>query len=58
MLFYAFKMAVATVFLCKNAVEAVIFRPYSTVVSQEILNCHSLRHSHSAEICIHFYCLS
>ena len=27
-------------------------------VSQEILNWHSLRHSHSAEICIHFYCLS
>ena len=27
-------------------------------VSQKILNWHSLRHSHSAEICIHFYCLS
>ena len=27
-------------------------------VSQEILNWHSLRQSHSAEICIHFYCLS
>ena len=27
-------------------------------VSQEILNWHSLRHSHSADICIHFYCLS
>ena len=24
-------------------------------VSQEILNWHSLRHSHSAEICIHFF---
>ena len=27
-------------------------------ISQKILNWHSLRHSHSAEICIHFYCLS
>ena len=27
-------------------------------VSQEILRWHSLRHSHSADICIHFYCLS
>ena len=27
-------------------------------VSQKILNLHSLRHSHSGEICIHFYCLS
>jgi hypothetical protein len=27
-------------------------------VSQEILNWHSLRHSHSADICIHLYCLS
>ena len=27
-------------------------------VSQKILNWHNLRHSHSAEICIHFYCLS
>ena len=27
-------------------------------VSAKILNWHSLRHSHSAEICIHFYCLS
>ena len=24
-------------------------------VSQEILNWHSLRHCHSADICIHFY---
>ena len=28
------------------------------VVSAKILNWHSLRHSHSADICIHFYCLS
>ena len=27
-------------------------------VSQEILNWHSLRHSHSADICILFYCQS
>ena len=27
-------------------------------VSQMILNWHSLRHSHNAEICMHFYCLS
>ena len=27
-------------------------------VSQEILNWYGLRHSHSADICIHFYCLS
>ena len=27
-------------------------------VSQEILNWQSLRHSHSADICIHFYCIS
>ena len=27
---------------------------FKAYVSQEILNWHSLRHSHSAEICIHF----
>ena len=33
------------------------FRSLKAYVSQEILNLHSLRHSHSADICIHFYCL-
>ena len=33
-------------------------RLFKANVSQEILNRHSHRHSHSADICIHFYCLS
>ena len=34
------------------------FAMFKANVSQKILNWHSLRHSHSAEICIHSYCLS
>ena len=38
-----------------NGWTKTIFKAY---VSAKILNWHRLRHSHSADICIHFYCLS
>ena len=42
----------------KLKIEKVRTLSVKTNVSQEILSWHSLRHSHSADICIHFYCLS
>ena len=35
-----------------------IFLSLKANVSEEILSWHSLRHSHSADICILFYCQS
>ena len=54
MIFYAFKMAVAIVFLCKNAVESVQISSISMILS---LNCfYSIftekRNSHG-----HFKCI-
>ena len=42
----------------KNLREKPDYSSLKANVSEEILNGHSLRHSYSAEICIHSYCLS